>query len=201
MTPNLISLQPNSVSLYPAGYYTRQIPIRLTARFPDGFTAAGAIPAKATGASYAYDATNYEVLVDSPILAGRYGKVWALGPRVNLNVFADKSDMLAATPEQIAAHKKLVDQAVATFGAQHYDHYEFLLSLSDQLGGIGLEHHRSSGRRIAHQLFHRVGSECPGAQPVAARVHPQLGWQVPPGCRAVDARFPHADARPVLVGV
>jgi predicted metalloprotease with PDZ domain len=144
MTPNLISLQPNSVSLYPAGYYTRQIPIRMTARFPDGFTAAGAIPARATGARYAYDETNYEILVDSPILAGRYGKVWALSPRVNLNVFADKPDMLAATSEQIAAHKKLVDQAVATFGAQHYDHYEFLLSLSDQLGGIGLEHHRSS---------------------------------------------------------
>jgi predicted metalloprotease with PDZ domain len=144
MTPNLVSLQPNSVSLYPAGYYIRQIPIRMTARFPDGFTAAGAISAKATGSTYAYDQTNYEILVDSPILAGRYGKTWPLSPRVNLNVFADKPDMLAATPDQIAAHKKLVEQAVATFGAQHYDHYEFLLSLSDQLGGIGLEHHRSS---------------------------------------------------------
>jgi predicted metalloprotease with PDZ domain len=33
---------------------------------------------------------------------------------------------------------------VKLFGAQHYDKYEFLLSLSDQMGGIGLEHHRSS---------------------------------------------------------
>ncbi|WP_294392905.1 peptidase M61 [uncultured Sphingomonas sp.] len=144
MTPNLVSLQPNSVSLYPAGYFTRQIPVRMTARFPDGFTAAGAIPSKASGSTYVYDATNYEILVDSPILAGRYGKVWPLSPRVRLNVFADKPDMLAAKPEQIEAHRKLVDQAVKTFGAQHYDHYEFLLSLSDQLGGIGLEHHRSS---------------------------------------------------------
>jgi predicted metalloprotease with PDZ domain len=152
MTHNLVSLQPNSVSLYPAGYFTRQIPIRMTARFPDGFTAAGAIPAKATGSIYAYDTTNYEILVDSPILAGRYGKSWALSPRVNLNVFADKPGMLAAKPEQIDAHKRLVDQAVKTFGAQHYDRYEFLLSLSDQLGGIGLEHHRSSenGSRIGY---------------------------------------------------
>jgi predicted metalloprotease with PDZ domain len=150
MTPNLVSLQPNSVSLYPAGYFTRQIPIRMTARFPDGFTAAGAIPSTATGSTYAYDATNYEILVDSPVLAGRYGKSWALSPRVNLNVFADKPGMLAAKPEQIDAHKRLVEQAVKTFGAQHYDRYEFLLSLSDQLGGIGLEHHRSSenGSRI-----------------------------------------------------
>ncbi|MCU6456078.1 peptidase M61 [Sphingomonas sp. A2-49] len=143
-TPNLISLQPNSVSLYPAGYYTRQIPVQMTVKFPAGWTAAGAIPAKAAGSTYTYDRTNYEILVDSPVLAGRYGKTWALSPRVDLNVFADSPELLAAKPEQIEAHRRLVDQAVKTFGAQHYDHYEFLLSLSDQLGGIGLEHHRSS---------------------------------------------------------
>ncbi|WP_267394707.1 MULTISPECIES: peptidase M61 [unclassified Sphingomonas] len=148
MTPNLVSLQPNSVSLYPAGYFTRQIPIQMTATFPAGFTAAGAVPAKhsqsAAGSVYTYDTTNYEILVDSPVLAGRYGKVWPLSPKVNLDVFADSPEQLAATPEQIDAHKRLVDQAVKTFGAQHYDHYDFLVSLSDQLGGIGLEHHRSS---------------------------------------------------------
>ncbi|MBB4153640.1 putative metalloprotease with PDZ domain [Sphingomonas jinjuensis] len=148
MTPNMVSLQPNSVSLYPAGYFTRQIPIQMTVKYPAGFTAAGAVPAKAgTGAAastYAYQLTNYEILVDSPILAGRYGKTWALSPRVNLNVYADDPANLNATPAQIDAHKRLVDQAVKAFGAQHYDHYEFLLSLTDQLGGIGLEHHRSS---------------------------------------------------------
>ncbi len=148
MTPALISLQPISMSLYPAGYFVRRIPIQMTATFPAGWTAAGALPAKVTNAAagtiYRYDASNYEILMDSPVLAGRYGKVWPLSPRVDLNVFADTPDLLAATPAQIDAHKRLVDQAVKTFGAQHYDHYEFLLSLTDQLGGIGLEHHRSS---------------------------------------------------------
>ena len=144
MTPNLISLQPNTVSLYPAGYFTRQIPIRMTVKFPEGFTASGAVRAKTSGSTYSYDTTNYQTLVDSPILAGRYGKVWALSPQVNLDVYADSPDLLAGTPVQIDAHKRLVEQAVKTFGAQHYDHYDFLLSLSDQLGGIGLEHHRSS---------------------------------------------------------
>ncbi|EZP49332.1 MULTISPECIES: M61 family metallopeptidase [Sphingomonas] len=144
VTPNLISMQPNSVSLYPAGYFTRQIPVQMTVTYPTGWTAASALPSKAAGSTYTYDKTNYEILVDSPMLAGRYGKTWPLSPRVNLNVFADSPDLLAAKPEQIDAHKRLVDQAVKTFGAQHYDHYDFLLSLSDQLGGIGLEHHRSS---------------------------------------------------------
>ena len=153
VTPNLISLEPNLVSLYPAGYYTRQIPIQMTAKFPTGWTAAGAIPAKVVGSTYTYDKTNYEILVDSPILAGRYGKVWALSPRVDLNVFADSPDQLAAKPEQIEAHKRLVEQAVKTFGAQHYDRYEFLLSISDQLGGIGLEHHRSSENGVRPGYF------------------------------------------------
>lgn len=153
VTPTMISLQPNSVSLYPAGYFTRQIPIQMTARFPAGWTAAGAVPAKAAGSTYTYDTTNYEVLVDSPVLAGKYGKVWALSPRVDLNVFADDPKELAATPAQIDAHKRLVDQAVKTFGAQHYDRYEFLLSITDQLGGIGLEHHRSSENGVTPGYF------------------------------------------------
>jgi hypothetical protein len=73
VTPTMISLQPNSVSLYPAGYYTRQIPIQMTATFPTGWTAAGAVPARASGSTYTYDTTNYEILVDSPG-AGR--QIW-----------------------------------------------------------------------------------------------------------------------------
>ncbi|SFP53868.1 M61 family metallopeptidase [Sphingomonas rubra] len=156
-TPRMISLQPNSVSLYPAGYFTRQIPIQMNVKFPAGWTAAGAVPARATqgagGATYAYQQTNYEVLVDSPILAGRYGKTWPLSSRVDLAVFADDPKELAATPEQIAAHQRLVEQAVKTFGAQHYDHYVFLLSITDDLGGIGLEHHRSSENGVDPGYF------------------------------------------------
>ena len=152
-TPNMISLEPNSVSLYPAGYFTRQIPIQMTVKFPTGWTAAGAVPAKANGSTYVYDKTNYEILVDSPLLAGRYGKTWPLSERVNLNVFADDPKELAATPEQIDAHKRLVEQAEKTFGSHHYDHYEFLLSISDQLGGIGLEHHRSSENGVTPGYF------------------------------------------------
>jgi predicted metalloprotease with PDZ domain len=37
-----------------------------------------------------------------------------------------------------------VRQAYRLFGSRHYDHYDFLLALSSRLGGLGLEHHRSS---------------------------------------------------------
>ena len=144
MTPNMLRLQWNSMSLYPAGYFTRQIPVKAVVKYPTGFTASSGLPSKANGSTYAYQLTNYEVLVDSPVLAGRYYKQWPLSPRVNLDVYADTPAELAATPDQIDAHKRLVDQAVKLYGAQHYDTYEFLLSISDVMGGIGLEHHRSS---------------------------------------------------------
>ena len=145
VTPNMMSVQFNSMSLYPAGYFTRAIPVALTARYPDGWTAVSAIPARKVGGTYTYDRTNYEVLVDSPAVAGRYYKEWALTPRVDLNMFADaQADLDAAKPEYIDAYRRTVDQAVKAFGAQHYDHYEFLQTLSDTLGGIGLEHHRST---------------------------------------------------------
>lgn len=153
MTPELLSLQPNSVSLYPAGYFTRQIPVKMTVTYPAGWTAAGAIPATVSGSTYAYARSNYEVLVDSPILAGRHGKTWQLTPRVSLAVYADTPAELAASPAQIDAHKRLVDQSVKAFGSQHYDNYTFLLSISDNLGGIGLEHHRSSENGVTPGYF------------------------------------------------
>ena len=148
VTQNMLSLQWNSMSLYPAGYFTRQIPVQATVTYPAGWTAASALTATATptatGTTYAYEKTNYEVLVDSPVVAGRYYKAFALSPRVTIDAFADTPAQLAAKDFQIDAHKKLVDQAVKLFGAQHYDNYHFLFTISEELGGIGLEHHRSS---------------------------------------------------------
>lgn len=144
MTANLLSLQWNSMSLYPAGYFTRQIPVQATVTYPAGWTAASALTATVSGAIYTYETTNYEVLVDSPVVAGRYYKAFPLSPRVTIDAFADTPAELVAKDDQIKAHEKLVDQAIKLFGAQHYDNYHFLFTISDELGGIGLEHHRSS---------------------------------------------------------
>lgn len=153
MTPNLLSLQWNSMSLYPAGYFTRQIPVQATVTYPAGWTAASALPSTVNGSVYSYEPTNYEVLVDSPVVAGRYYKGFALSPRVTLDAFADTPAQLVAKDDQVEAHKRLVDQAIKLFGAQHYDNYHFLFTISDELGGIGLEHHRSSENGVKPGYF------------------------------------------------
>ncbi len=144
VSPDLLRIEWIATSLYPAGYFVRDIPVAATARYPDGFTAVSAVPSTHTGATYRYQTTSYEILMDSPTLAGRYYKAWPLTGRVTLDTFADTPDQLAATLAQIDAHRRLVEQAVKLFGAQHYDNYHFLFSISDQIAGSGLEHHRSS---------------------------------------------------------
>jgi predicted metalloprotease with PDZ domain len=145
-TPEMASIQWISTSLYPAGYYTRQIPVQATVIVPNGWTVATALRPSGPGAGsrITFEPTNYQVLTDSPMIAGAHFRRIPLSDRVNLDVVADSEAELAASPEVIAIHKKLVDQAVKLFGTQHYDHYDFLLTISDKLGGIGLEHHRSS---------------------------------------------------------
>ena len=157
VTPKMLNIQWESVSLYPAGYYTRQIPIQATVTYPDGWQAATALRGRKSGSTIAYDVIDYEALQDSPVFAGRYFKPVDLGHNVTLNVVADDVGELDAKPEQVAKHKKLVDEASALFGTFHFDHYDFLFAITDEMGGIGLEHHRSSENQVEPGYFTKWG--------------------------------------------
>ncbi len=149
ITSTIATLEWNALALYPAGYYARQIPVRASLTLPAGWTYASALePERAAAAVTAFKLTTFEILIDSPVYAGRYGARFDLdapGPApVRLNVFADKPGELVVKPEQLAAHKALVQQAYKLYGSRHYDHYDFMLSVSDLTQDQGLEHHRSS---------------------------------------------------------
>jgi predicted metalloprotease with PDZ domain len=158
MTPEMLSLQWQSVALYPAGYFTRQIPVEASVRLPDGFQLATALEtASAKDGVTAFKSVSFETLVDSPLIAGRYFERFDLDPGgpapVHLNIVADRAELLEAKPEYVETHRNLVRQAYKLYGAHHYDHYDFLLSLSNQMGGIGLEHHRSSENGTVPNYF------------------------------------------------
>ncbi len=153
-TPDLASIQWISNSLYPAGYYVRQVPVQASVIVPSGWKVATALrPSAENGNRIDYPVTSYEILLDSPLIAGAHHREIPLSDDVTLDVIADTEAELAAKPEQIAAHKRLVEQAVKLFRAEHYDHYNFLLTISDYLGGIGLEHHRSSEDGVDRGYF------------------------------------------------
>jgi predicted metalloprotease with PDZ domain len=145
MTREMMNLQFDAMSLYPAGHYVRQIQFKPTVTFPEGWTVFTALDGQATRRGVTtWDVTDYETLVDSPIFAGKYAAEWPLGHDVSIGAVADKAKQLEIAPENLATYSKLVDEALALFGARHFDHYEFLLAMTDRMGGIGLEHHRSS---------------------------------------------------------
>jgi predicted metalloprotease with PDZ domain len=154
MTQEMLNLQWEKMSLYPAGHYVRQIRVKPRVVLPGGWTPATALDgAMQLNSSWSWAETDYETLVDSPIFAGKYFRKWDLGQRVTLNVVADKAEQLEAKPAHIDAHRALVSEARLAFGANHFDHYELLLALTDRMGGIGLEHHRSSENQLEPTAF------------------------------------------------
>jgi len=159
VTPEIIGLQWNAVSLYPAGFAANRIMIKPTVVLPAGWGfgtalegqgAASPLGAKAgaqPGGTINFDAVNFDDFIDSPLLAGKYYRRFLLkdGPRpVYIDAVADNAKELDIKPEVLAQNKRLVEQADKLYRSQHYKHYHFLLSISERYAGIGLEHHQSS---------------------------------------------------------
>jgi predicted metalloprotease with PDZ domain len=139
----------NSVLLYPAGYFSRRIGFSTALRLPQGWKFACALEVKSQdGNLVQFKDTTLNTLIDSPLYAGvNFKRVdISSGPdnKVYLDLFSDKPEQLVMTPEELQYHKNLVIEARKLFNSHHYDHYDFLFSLSDIVSGKGLEHHQSS---------------------------------------------------------
>lgn len=149
MTPSMLNLQWNAVLLYPAGHAQARVQFDPRVKYPAGWQAGTALDVEhRDGDTVVYKRVSLEVLADSPVYAGRFYRQIDLAPGakvpVRLNVVADEAKYLDTRPAHVEQHRALVAQALKLFGAQHYDHYDFLLSLSNQMAGNGLEHQRSS---------------------------------------------------------
>ena len=146
---DILILNWNTVVLYPAGYYARQIPVQANLTLPTGWNLATALEsASKSGAQTMFKPTSLYTLIDSPVYAGRYTARLDLDPGapvpVYMDLIADRPEYLAVKPEQLQAHRALVQQAYKLFGSHHYSHYDFLYSLSEEVLQKGLEHHESS---------------------------------------------------------
>jgi predicted metalloprotease with PDZ domain len=155
---NLLILDWNTVVLYPAGYDARRIPVQADLTVPVGWHIGTALdPAGGGAAQTNFAPVSLSLLVDSPVYAGRYFTQLDLDPGasvpVRLNLFAERPELLAVKPEQLAAHRALVQQAYKLFGSRHYAHYDFLYSLSEDVVQKGLEHLQSTEVGANPNLF------------------------------------------------
>ncbi|HSC48150.1 MAG TPA: M61 family peptidase [Gammaproteobacteria bacterium] len=162
-TPDLADLEWNQVLLYPAGKASQDIVFEASVTLPVDWNYATALEpgAHAKGAT-GFKPVSLDELVDSPLIAGRYFRRVDLVPGggvpVHLDVVADAAADLDISAEQTDRFRSLVTQAYALFGAHHYDHYDFLLTLSDNTGHFGLEHHQSSDDRTWQDYFTEPGT-------------------------------------------
>ena len=159
ITPEMLNLQWEKALIYPAGYFASRIPVAASVILPQGWKYGVALnpSAETTGGDTLFETVSLETLVDSPMFAGRHFKQVDLDPGgripVRLIIVADEPKNLEIKDEQLRQHRALVDQADRLFGSRPFDRYDFLLATSDKLGGIGLEHHRSSENGVAAGYF------------------------------------------------
>jgi predicted metalloprotease with PDZ domain len=156
-TPDIADLEWNQVLLYPAGAASKDITFQPSVQLPSDWKFATALEtASSSGGITHFKAVTLENLVDSPLIAGSHFRRVDISPDqvpVHLNLVADTDEDLDISPTQVQGMKNLVKQAYALFGEHHYNHYDFLLTLSDNTGHFGLEHHQSSDDRSFAELY------------------------------------------------
>jgi len=155
MTPNLAVVSWNQVVLYPEGAASDAVQVAPRLRLPEGWGFATALEVAARPRdAVEFKPVSLTTLVDSPVLAGRHLSMIELAksPPVRLNL-AGESEEAIQIGEYEERYKRLAAETEALFGAHHYEHYDFLYALSDNVAHFGLEHHQSSDNRTAERTF------------------------------------------------
>ena len=151
----------NTVALYPAGENPSTITVSASLKAPSGWKHGGALDiASEDGATIHYAPTSLELLIDHPVLLGEHFRSITLWPASSpvgehvLDVVADDDWALRFPASRVEIYKRIVLEERAVFGnVGHYRKYHWLLTLSDNLGAFGVEHHESADDRVAENTF------------------------------------------------
>jgi predicted metalloprotease with PDZ domain len=147
----------NWLLLYPSVTHSDDITFDASIRLPANWKyGTGLDTERAARGLVEFKPASLTKLVDSPVLAGEFFRAVPLStqkPTVELDLAADSPAALEAKPEFVNAMRKLVAEARALFGAEHYEHYNFLFTLSDRVAHFGLEHHQSNDSRVAERAL------------------------------------------------
>ena len=156
---NLLDLNWNAVVLYLKGARSDDVNFVPSVTLPRGWKFGTALEvARSAGDDVEFTPVSLTTLVDSPLIAGVHFRKIELSkpgetPVHVMDLVADADPDLAMTPQDLAAFQKLVAETGELFGARHYRHYDFLLTLSDPVGHHGLEHHESNDSATSERML------------------------------------------------
>ena len=162
-TTNVLDLNWNQVVLYPQGATSNEVEIRPSVSLPAGWKFGTALSVAIVTKSGANEIVGFKpvsltTLIDSPLIAGdHYRKIELTKPGETpahvIDMVSESETGLAMTPADESAYRKLVAETGALFGARHYLDYHFLLTLSDDAGHHGVEHHQSSDNSVEERTL------------------------------------------------
>jgi predicted metalloprotease with PDZ domain len=162
-TTNVLDLNWNQVVLYPQGASSDAVQVEASATPPYGWKFGTALPVATvttggTNQFIQFKPVSLTTLIDSPLIAGdHYREIELTKPGETpvhvIDMVSESDAALAMTPADEAAYRKLVAETGALFGARHYSEYHFLLTLSDEAGHHGVEHHQSSDNSVGERTL------------------------------------------------
>lgn len=162
-TPNMLIVNWNRVLLYPAGMPAADVPMKASIELPAGWKFGTALPGpQRTGDRVDFATEPLTTLIDSPLDAGRYERRIVLldagGYTNEIDAFADDPNDLDLSDENVQHYKNVVAETDALYGARHWRHYHFLLTLTDVIPAQGIEHHESSDNRAPADYWTNAAS-------------------------------------------
>jgi len=150
-----------TVVLYPMGENPDTIRVTASLKAPGGWKHGGSLDIASTdGDTIHYAPTLLTTLNDNPVLLGEHFRsivLWPAGSEAGehvLDVIADSEWALQFPHTRIEAYKRVVlEERAVSGGVGHYRKYHWLLTLSDNLGVFGVEHHECADDRVAENTF------------------------------------------------
>jgi predicted metalloprotease with PDZ domain len=157
-TAKLLTLEWNHVLLYPEEIRPDSITVFTEITLPDGWKYFTALRQdKKESNNIYFNPVSLTNLIDSPLLTGEYSRQINIAPPSGvphfLDLVSDDPATLNMSENRIRDYKHLVTEANAMFGTHHYNHYDFLCTLSDNVYHQGLEHHQSSDDRMPERTY------------------------------------------------
>ncbi len=136
----------NTCLVYPEGPTAQETRVQLRLRLPKHWQYATALKSSGAGDPVVFEPVSLEELVDCPLITGEHLRTIALDtrPQAFLHVASESPGALQLDARVIDLYRRVVNEAHALFGTTPYPEFHFLITCSDDLGYLGLEHTTSS---------------------------------------------------------
>lgn len=180
--PNLGVINFNTVLFYPGGANKNEFLIDGVLLMPDGWSASTSLLAPGRVYRGSRDGgvervglgvAPLAIFVDAPAIMGEHLASWAMSPMNGavhtFDAVAPSEEFLVMPPERMEKFNRMHAECEAVFGAFPFGQFRYLIAMSDDLPGFGVEHRESTLIRYPSRTL--CDSEKPGGSPMGTVPH------------------------------